>query len=37
MRRRDQYMQQQSSGSQQQSLYDRAMATCMQGRGYTVG
>jgi hypothetical protein len=37
MRRRDQYAQQQSSSSQQQSLYDRAMATCMQGRGYTVG
>jgi Glycine-zipper domain len=37
MRRRDQYAQQQSSNSQQQSLYNRAMATCMQGRGYTVG
>jgi hypothetical protein len=37
MRRRDQYAQQQSSNSQQQSLYNRALATCMQGRGYTVG
>jgi hypothetical protein len=37
MRRRDQYAQQQSSSSQQQSLYNRAIATCMQGRGYTVG
>jgi hypothetical protein len=37
IRRRDQYAQQQSSSSQQQSLYARAMATCMQGRGYTVG
>ena len=37
MRRRDQYAQQQSSNSQQQSLYNRALATCMQARGYTVG
>jgi hypothetical protein len=37
MRRRDQYAQQQTSNSQQQSLYNRAMGTCMQGRGYTVG
>jgi hypothetical protein len=37
MRRRDQYAQQQSSNSQQLSLYNRALATCMQGRGYTVG
>lgn len=37
LRRRDQYMQQQSYNSQQQSVYNRAMATCMQGRGYTVG
>ena len=37
MRRRDQYAQQQSSNFQQQSLYNRALGTCMQGRGYTVG
>jgi hypothetical protein len=37
MRRRDQYVQQQSSSSQQQSLYNRALGTCMQGRGSTVG
>jgi len=37
MRRRDQYAQQQSSSSQQLSLYNRALGTCMQGRGYTVG
>jgi hypothetical protein len=37
IRRRDQYAQQQSSNSQQQSLYNRALGTCMQGRGYTVG
>jgi len=37
MRRRDQNAQQQSSTSQQQSLYNRALGTCMQGRGYTVG
>jgi hypothetical protein len=37
MRRRDQYMQQQSSNSQQQSVYNRALGTCMQARGYTVG
>jgi Glycine-zipper domain len=37
IRRRDQYRQQQSSASQQRSLYNRALGTCMQGRGYTVG
>jgi Glycine-zipper domain len=37
IRRRDQYRQQQSSVSQQRSLYNQALGTCMQGRGYTVG
>jgi hypothetical protein len=37
IRRQDQYAQQQSSNSQQQALYNRAIGTCMQGRGYTVG
>jgi hypothetical protein len=37
MRRRDQYTQQQSATSQQQSLYNRALGTCMQARGYSVG
>jgi hypothetical protein len=37
IRRRDQNRQQQSSASQQRSLYNRALGTCMQGRGYTVG
>jgi hypothetical protein len=37
LRRREQYRQQQSAASQQQSLYNRALGTCMQARGYTVG
>jgi YMGG-like Gly-zipper len=37
IRRRDQARQQQSAASQQSGLYNRAVGTCMQGRGYTVG
>jgi hypothetical protein len=37
MNRRNQYAQQQAYSSQQKSLFNRAMGTCMQGRGYTVG
>jgi YMGG-like Gly-zipper len=37
MRRQDQYSQQQSATSQQQSLYNRALGACMKARGYSVG
>ena len=37
MRRQNQYSQQQSASSQQQSLYNRALGTCMKARGYSVG
>jgi hypothetical protein len=36
-RRRDQARQQQSAAQQQGDLYNRALGTCMQARGYTVG
>jgi len=37
MRRRDQVAQQQNSSQQQGNAYNRALGTCLQGRGYTVG
>jgi hypothetical protein len=37
MRRADQVRQQQALEAQGQGLYNRAVATCLGGRGYTVG
>jgi Glycine-zipper domain len=36
-RRRDQMAQQQNISQQQGNSYNRALGTCLQGRGYTVG